>query len=256
MKVSFFRKVLFTAIAMGVTVSVQANLNTVSTCGTESEIHSSYENAENQKGFEIVKGEWHIYNAQGLKLWASRVNRGGKNLNAVLMNDIDMGGAEWLPLGDSKKNAYIGIFDGNGKTISNFRIGSPENYTDKVNVGFFGYVYRGAIIKNLTLSDVALFVKSGTETAVGILCGRAESAHILNCDVKKSTIKEDGRSALGESSIGGLTGIADSFTNIIGSKISSVSVKTSNVKGAKIGGLLGMFDQFLTTIACFICDQT
>lgn len=56
MKVSFFRKVLFTAIAMGVTVSVQANLNTVSTCGTESEIHSSYENAENQKGFEIVKG--------------------------------------------------------------------------------------------------------------------------------------------------------------------------------------------------------
>lgn len=51
-------------------------------------------------------------------------------------------------------------------------------------MGFFGYVYRGAIIKNLTLSDVALFVKSGTETAVGILCGRAESAHILNCDVK------------------------------------------------------------------------
>ena len=72
-----------------------------------------------------------------------------------LMSNIDLGGMEWNPIGyfrDSSEfsgeitNKFFGSFDGNGKTISNFRL----NRTSWNKVGFFGAI-EDAAVKNLTL---------------------------------------------------------------------------------------------------------
>ncbi|MFA6654016.1 MAG: hypothetical protein WCS93_06740, partial [Candidatus Delongbacteria bacterium] len=58
---------------------------------------------------------YEIYTAQDLRRLRDEVNDGNYNLNAILMNDIDLEGTvdnQWIPI-----NAPRGVFDGNGHTI-------------------------------------------------------------------------------------------------------------------------------------------
>ena len=59
----------------------------------------------------------------------------------ILLNDIDLGGAEWTPIGTSS-SPFTGEFNGNGYTVSNFKITTGRAY-----VGLFGY--NEGVIKNL-----------------------------------------------------------------------------------------------------------
>ena len=95
-----------------------------------------------------------------------------------LMNNIDLGewisenypSQGWQPIG-SNSAPFQGVFDGNGKSITNFSINrSTMNY-----VGFFGYT-SGATIKNLTISGTS--VKGGQYT--GSLVGYSTSTTISN----------------------------------------------------------------------------
>lgn len=65
-----------------------------------------------------------------------------------LQKDLDLDGREWKPIGSST-NKFTGHFNGNGHTISNFKI--TENPSES-NKGIFGYV-SDADISGLTLSD-------------------------------------------------------------------------------------------------------
>lgn len=81
----------------------------------------------------------HIKNEQELRKFADAVNSGNSshiNAHVVLDNDIDLHGKEWTPIGNARANAFRGIFDGNGYTITNMLIKSDE-YSKK---GFFGYL--------------------------------------------------------------------------------------------------------------------
>lgn len=62
--------------------------------------------------------------------------------NIRLYNNIDLNGMEWSPIGNSSKY-FTGIFDGNGFTISNWKITTKQTYA-----GLFGYCLD-ACIKNL-----------------------------------------------------------------------------------------------------------
>ena len=68
------------------------------------------------------------------------------NKNISLTSNIDLGGMEWTPIGNYD-TPFEGVFNGNGHTISNFKITDELDY-----VGLFGYVEYGTIT-NLKITD-------------------------------------------------------------------------------------------------------
>lgn len=87
----------------------------------------------------------------------------GKNLceRYVLKTDIDLNGSNWIPAN------VIGSFDGNGHTISGFKVNSPTERGAERLVGFF-YDNYGTIC-NLVLKDISqmiLTARSGATPTV------------------------------------------------------------------------------------------
>ena len=89
----------------------------------------------------------------------------------ILLNDIDLGGAEWTPIGTSD-DPFIGEFDGNGYTISNLKITTGREY-----VGLFGY--NNGVIQNLGVENFTVKVSGGTVYAGGLV-GRNDGGSITN----------------------------------------------------------------------------
>lgn len=89
-------------------------------------------------------GTYLIASAQDFCEFATLVNAGNRNANALMTSDIDMTGQDFAPIGTSEAN-YSGTFDGGGHTIDNLTLSLSS--TD--GVGIFGYI-DGAHIKNLT----------------------------------------------------------------------------------------------------------
>ena len=123
------------------------------------------------------------------------VNNGAfTDAHYLLENDIDLGGAEWTPIGDFLNSelytyAFKGTFDGNGKKVSNFKITKPQIYA-----GFFGLA-NNATIKNLTVENfnvnieyAANYMYVGGIVARIRAIGDGETAIIENCHVKNSNI--------------------------------------------------------------------
>ena len=108
-----------------------------------------------------------IYNASDLKSIQM-----GKSY--ILMNNIDLGGAEWTPLG-SYSAPFTGSFNGNGYKISNFKISSTTNQY----VGLFGYC-KGSIA-NLGVENFTINVSSSASTYAGGLVGYNYGGTISNC---------------------------------------------------------------------------
>ncbi len=118
--------------------------------------------------------------------------------------------------------SFTGVFNGNGKTISNLYI----NRSISDNQGLFGGTQDATII-NITLTDVNVTGQS----AVGGLVGYARDTSINNCH-SNGTITSMG------GTIGGLVGMLTNFDNRVISNCSSSGV----VNGySSTGGLFGRF---------------
>ena len=117
--------------------------------------------------------------------------------SVVLVNDIDLSGSEWLPVG-TEEAPYVGVFNGCGYTINGLTI------TDSVEGAFIAYLGECAAVKNVKFEDVAVsgkyvasvvyYAKSATIDNVQVLSGavnatgyaagiimEAESVVITNC---------------------------------------------------------------------------
>ena len=95
------------------------------------------------------------------------------NLGAyyILMNDIDLSGRTWTPIGTSSVG-FHGSFDGNGKIIKNLALSSTSQ-----SAGFFGGVTSGAVIKDVTFQDCTV---TSTSSWCGVVIGSiimSSSAH-------------------------------------------------------------------------------
>ena len=120
-----------------------------------------------------------ITSAEELALLAKKVNAGTsyKGYTVKLANDIDLGSRLWTPIGKngySSKKPFEGVFDGNGKTISNLLI----NNSYQSDVGLFGLTTNGEI-KNLT-------VKNASVTGyldVGVVAGTPYTSKYTNITV-------------------------------------------------------------------------
>ncbi len=184
---------------------------------------------------DLGQGAYEISNVNGFKWFRDTVNSGAntfKGKTVKLMNDINLGGEEWTPIGvESYANNFVGTFDGNGKKVSNFKV------THVKTAGLFGTT-TSAHIKNLTVSDAEL---NSNHYVGGILAwGESGATRIVidNCHVKNvkltSTPELVNSSYDNGDKVGGIAGFLHVGT------ISNCSVENVNIKAYRdMGGILG-----------------
>ena len=124
-----------------------------------------------------VDGYYEISNNKELCWFAAKVNTEDPNVNARLMNDIDMVKAySYTPIGKDPNNKYNGTFDGQGFRIKNLTIDN-----DVKEQGLFS-VCNGATIKNLIM-DASCTIKSTgvTNAAFVAVCNGSGTLTFENC---------------------------------------------------------------------------
>lgn len=139
------------------------------------------DNFEPAQGYEVIDGTYHIYNADGLKVWA--LNADVLNKNVILEKDIDLTGVEWTPVGSDKNTGtgYAGDFNGNGKFIYNLVVKS-----DASNVGFFGGLAAGGTVHDVKFANAQVTANSGGAYA-GVIAGYS-MGKIESCNVRSSQV--------------------------------------------------------------------
>lgn len=150
-----------------------------------------------------------------------------------LMNDIDLNGIKWQPIG--RNGATMANLDGGGFTIKNLNV--KDSASDFC--GLFSTL-QDATITNLTLE--ACSVTGGSNTA--ILAGDLTSCIISNVTIIKSNVK-------GDTNVGALAGKAYYCT------LQNVQVLESAVSGDSIaGGIVGTADRLDISLSSFNGDIT
>lgn len=156
--------------------------------------------AESGAAPELVDGAYLIDSAEDMFWFASEVNGGNRTANAVLEDDIDLGGEQWTPIGagyDYKNlgidgsSAYYGTFDGNGHTVSGLFIETKkykkfgQNHYETYCQGLFGIIGKSGVVKNLTVDGKINARAQGNEyiSAANYAGGIAgiNAGLILNC---------------------------------------------------------------------------
>lgn len=184
-----------------------------------------------------ANGEYWLYSAEGLRYIRDEVNATvpysndsefeGKTVKQ--MNDIDLGGEEWIPIGDdrSQRTEWHGIFDGQDFAIKNFKITQKTARDDenKSSYGLFGNV-KGTV-KNLTVSNAQVSTPSGVKF-VAALVGRLNGGLVENCKVVDSSVKAQGWT------VGAL--IAQ-YNN---GEVKGCSVENTTVEAPTVGGIIGL----------------
>lgn len=189
-----------------------------------------------------------IYNKENLIAFRDQYNSlasSPEDLTYVeLAADIDLGGAEWQPLGTSSV-PFCGVFNGNGYSISNFEITQVDTSVN-YGYGFFGTSYLTSIYDlnlsgDITINDVS---PESSEQAIyaGLLVGLAQAVDIY--DVKASGDIDVASSYAVQVSAGGLVGAGSSYTGYaVGITASSftgdISV-TGGTYSSTAGGIIGL----------------
>ena len=147
----------------------------------------------------------------------------------VLMNDVDLNGFEWTPIGTSN-NIFKGAFDGQGHTVKNLVITGNNS-----NVGLFGVTHDGEI-KNLTVENA----KVSGRLNVGVVAGQPYTSKYTNITVK-GHVEVNGMAYVG--AVGGKNAYAD-WTNITVNVDETSYVKANSVENGTayrtyVGGVVG-----------------
>ncbi len=158
--------------------------------------------------------------------------------------------ADWTPIGGSDY-AFNGTFDGKGYKISGMKMGTSEVAKeltpDEIYCGLFGVLEKNAVVKNVNLTDAAVYVSYGASAYVGGIAGVVHGnttagtfggAVIDSCSVS-GTISYTAEK--GNQFAGGIAGMQYKGAIINSSSSADVScvVKTGNAI-AEAGGLVGM----------------
>lgn len=139
------------------------------------------DNFEPAQGYEVIDGTYHIYNADGLKVWAS--NADVLNKSVILEKDIDLTNVDWTPVGSDMNTGtgYAGDFNGNGKFIYNLVVESNAS-----NVGFFGGLAAGGTVHDMKFANAQVTANSGGAYA-GVIAG-SSMGKIESCNVRSSQV--------------------------------------------------------------------
>ena len=108
----------------------------------------------------FADGVFQLATADDLNMFASLVNRGKTDMNAILTADITAS-ANFTPIGNAKNFAYSGTFNGQGHAVT-LSISGNNSFQ-----GLIGYAADGALIQNV----IARGSISGNSYCAGILGG-------------------------------------------------------------------------------------
>ena len=147
----------------------------------------------------------------------------------VLTQDVDLGGKEWTPIGNSN-NIFKGTLDGQGKVVKNLKITGNNS-----NVGLFGVTHDGEI-KNLVVENAEV---SG-RLNVGVVAGQPYTSKYTNITVR-GHVEVNGMAYVG--GVGGKNAYAD-WTKITVEADETSYVKANSVENGKayrtyVGGVCG-----------------
>ena len=136
--------------------------------------------------------------------------------NVQILNDLDMTGIEWIPLG-TPENPFRGSIDGNKHTIKNLSISKiNESAIDSDGSAYLGFlgVHIDAAIFNLNIENISINVRA-TENSPYVFAGGIAgyySSYTLSSpawNVKVSGNINIKNPALGVASVGGVYGVAN-----------------------------------------------
>ena len=174
-----------------------------------------------------------------LKAFAAEVNAGTnsyKGWTVTLTDNIDLKNEEWTPIGKSGKT-FQGIFDGNGKTVSNLKTGGKS----QSDVGFFGFTTDGEI-KNLTIENA----KVTGYLDVGVVAGTPYTSKYTDITVK-GNIEVNGYAyvggAFGKNAYANITNV-----DILAKEGSYVKAYSDNYR-TYVGGLVGFMGEGNITVS-------
>ena len=129
-----------------------------------------------------------VYDAEGLYAWAKAVHKyidiDCKLERDIILPESSVGESNWVAI-----KIYTGLFDGNGKTITNMTI-----YSTTGHQGMFRYIGEGGIVESLTLKNVSILSEN---VYIGAIAGENKGT-IENCSIS-GNIK-------GERYVGGICG--------------------------------------------------
>ena len=146
-----------------------------------------------------------------------------------LTQDIDLGGKEWTPIGNSK-NIFKGTLDGQGHVVKNLKITGNNS-----NVGLFGVTHDGEI-KDLVVENAEV---SG-RLNVGVVAGQPYTSKYTNITVR-GHVEVNGMAYVG--GVGGKNAYAD-WTGITVDVDETSYVKANSVENGTayrtyVGGVVG-----------------
>lgn len=224
---------------------------------------------------EMLEGEgseqspYLITSGADLAYLAAQVNGGEKYADVYfrLEADIDLGGRNWTPIGcgvydyggadniiEELTRAFSGIFDGNGRTVSNFTVtdSQPTEIRNNDNMyysfGLFGAL-DGATVKNLRITGAVISADKSAEQSVcyaGILAGViAGQSSVSCCDVSgevsasATTVYAGLLAGDGNSELAVSDDSSSRSRNEITDCMAAGSVRADASENAYTGGLLG-----------------
>jgi len=242
-------------LSLLVTMGLAASLVPVSVFADGTEVWDG-SIAESFAGGKGTKDDpYQIATGSQLAYFAKRVNAeeyGEKYADTYfeLTEDIDLGGKEWTPVGETVADlimggheyfVFSGNFDGNGYTIKNLTIGTKTSPYSGDVCGLFGAT--SGTIEDVVLENVSInYVGGNHSSGYGFRMGGAlvgySMGDIVNCTVIGLDMKagSDG-SYVALNSIGGLVGIQDGGTTVSHSRVSG-KIEESTKKG-NVGGFVG-----------------
>lgn len=174
---------------------------------------------------ELLEGCYQITNPAELAWFAAHVNEGNPAVNAVVINDIDLGGYDWTPIGTAAATVFGGAFDGDTHTVNGlYAVKEGTNF-----LGLFGYV-KGTTDAPASVSGVTVYGEVSGKQYLGGIAGYVNQNSTIDRCANYATVK--GTSTY----VGGVAGYLSNATAKVTNCYNAGAVSgTSNVGGV-VGG--------------------
>ena len=188
--------------------------------------------------YDEEKTEFYLQTAEQLAGMAKLINddmANFKDKTVYLENDLDLGGHEWISIGDGANTAggsFQGVFDGQSHVVYNLysheglKSENKDNNNNLYRNGLFGAIYN-ATVQNLGIenADIVIPMNDTSTYGKGILVDWMTHSTIKNCYTTGSIT---GGSYI-EKYIGGLAGFLNGDNSI--SQCYSTAAITGNYDG-------------------------
>lgn len=151
--------------------------------------------------------------------------------NYILMNDIDLSGKEWTPIG--AQTYFMGNFDGNGHKITGMTISINNGLTYN---GLFKEIYINAIVYNLHLVNPTVSNTNTNNFGNAAIVG-VNNGYISNCSVTGGTISSVHTFSGGIS--GGIVAFNNNDGRIIHCRVIGTTMSNTGTFSC-VGGIAGI----------------